>query len=145
MERFIEIGEYVRAVGLANVEVTKGTGQVSFNGFESSTAYLQDLLNPEIYLYRAIRDIFADPDLYSYEEQLVNCLEQLQGLFYMHQDTGRLMHKNLKIESKGKAMEYSTLSRDEQEHITEFIHEQQGSIWRVKSKVEWYQHSRRKK
>lgn len=145
MEKFSEIGEFIRALGQANAEVVRGNEKIAFNGFENPIAYLQELLNPEIYLYRAIREIFADPDLYSYEEQLTSCLEQLQGLFYVHPDTGRLVHKNLKLETKGKPIEYSELSLIGQERVTEFIMEQQGSLIRVKNKVECYQASRRRK
>lgn len=139
MEKFSEIGEYEKALGQANAEIVHGGERVVFNGFENTITFLQELLNPEIYLYRAIREIYNDTQAYNYEKRLITSLEKLKGLFYEHPVTGRMTHKNLKLKMKGKPLEYSELSLTEQERITEFIMEQQGSLCRVKHKVEQYQ------
>lgn len=136
MEKYVEIGEYMRAIEQANVRIVQGNGGLAFNGQESSTAYLRDLLNPEIYLYRVIRGIFAaEPELCDDEDKLMNGLEQLKGLFYTHPDTGQLYHKNLKIEGKAKSLEYKELSVGEREWLAACISEQQDSLTRVRNRV----------
>lgn len=145
MDNFLEIGEYVNALGHANVRLrTLNDDRVIFNGFESTMLYLRELLVPEIYLYRVIGCIFSDSELYAFEEQLLNCMRQLNGLFYVHPDTHLILQRNLTIRCKDRPVDYTDLTSGARETIAGFVAEQYGSYMRVKQRVEEYQNLRKK-